>query len=276
MTKLARISIVVALAAGIAFLGLLGGGDHPGAQARMEEDAMQGHWPVAMPRYPGALEYPLGSKLTVGRDPMVMSYFITPDDPLAVGRFYTGKWNGAGYHVTEDISLDGGVVAAYDPASGVLRQVVIRRQGKRTMAFPSVTTRPLRPTGDAQDADSDVPVVPGSEGVLSFGARDPGHRSRVLMFTNYSGLPNNVDFYRNRLPTLGWTEEAPKGAPPLPAELHQTLTFRKGARELTINLTVVDSEQRVRAHLVEATGSELGLPPPPSATPETHPPGRAP
>lgn len=276
MSKLARITIVVTLAAGIAFLGLLGGGDHPGAQARMDEDAMRGHWPAPMPTYPGALEYPLGSKHTVGQDSMVMSYFATPDDPLAVGRFYTAKWNGAGYHVTEDLTLKGGVVAAYDPGTGVLRQVLIRREGNRTMAFPSVTVSPLRPSSEAATAEGDVPVVPGSEGILAFGARDPGHQSRVILFTNYSGLTNNVDFYRNRLPNLGWTEKTAKVATPLPAELHETLTFQKGARELTINLTRMDAEQRVRVHLVEATGSELGLAPPPSATPETQPARRVP
>lgn len=276
MSKLARITIIATMAAGIAFLGLLSGGEERGARAHMDENPMEGHFPVAMPSYPGAQEYPLGGRLKVGSEDMVMSYFLSADGPIQVGRFYTGQWNGAGYHVTEDISLDGGVVAAYDPATGVLRQVIMRREGNRTMAFPSVATRPLRPTEEATAGTGDVPIVPGSEGVLSFGARDPGHRSRVLMFTNYSGLANNVDFYRNQLPTLGWSERPSKALSPLGGEVHQTLTFQKGSRELTINLTVLDSEQRVRVHAVEAAGSELGLPPPPSATPELDHKGRVP
>ena len=35
----------------------------------------------------------------------------TPDEPLRVASFYAAQWNGAGYHVTEDISPQGGVVA---------------------------------------------------------------------------------------------------------------------------------------------------------------------
>jgi len=271
MSKLARITIIVTMAAGIAFLGLLSGGTQKDARARLDEDAISGHFPVAMPSYPGAREYPLGSRLQVGTDSMIMSYFVTPDDPMAVGRFYAAQWNAAGHHVTEDISLQGGVVAAYNPNTGVLRQLLLRREGNRTMAFPSVATKPLRPTGEAPAETDDVPIIPGAEGVLSFGATDPGHQSRVLMFTNYSGLANNVDFYRNNLPALGWTEQASKAQIPLHSEAHQTLNFQKGARELTITLTVVDGEQRIRAHIVDATGSELGLPPPPSATPELDP-----
>jgi len=276
MSKLARITVIVTLTAGIAFLGLLSGGQHPGARAKNDVDPMKGHWPVTMPSYPGAKEFPLGAQLNLGKNPMKMSYFSTRDDPLQIAHFYVGQWTGAGYHVTEDITLAGGVVAAYDPATGVLRQVLIRHRPGLTTVFPSVITSPLQlQQGAAGGSVSDVPVYPGSEGVLTFGAKDPGLRSRVTMFTNYGGVENNTQFYRDKLPELGWKEVEAKGGIPLPEDMNETLTFHKGTRELTINITRLDSEHRVRVHLAEAKGKELGLAAPPERA-RPHRPGGQP
>lgn len=260
MTKLAKITVIITMAAGIAFLGLMSGGTHKRAKARRDLDLMRGHYPVSMPHYPGAKEYPLGGRLSVGPSAVKMSYFYTSDDPLKIANFYTALWKSAGYHVTEDISLKGGVVAAYDPAKGTLRQITMKRKGHKTAVFPSVMAEPLRPTSDTAGGSADVPLYPGAEGVLRFGARDPGHRSQVTLYTNYGGLENNVEFFRTRLPEAGWKEVQSKAPSLLPAQYHQTLTFHKGPRELTVNLTQVDTSGRVRVHATEATGDESGYP----------------
>lgn len=271
MSKIAKITVLVTVTAGIAFLGLLGGGRHERAKARKQPDPMLGYYPAPMPRYPGAREYPLAGQLNVSSAAVKMSYFYTVDDPLLVANFYTAKWKAAGHYVTEDITPQGGVVAAYDPAKGILRQILMRRQGARTMVFPSLQMQPVRPLDDQAAVRPDVPVYPGSEGILNFGARDPGHRSQVTIFTNYGGLTGNVDFYRIQLPERGWREVRAKAAAPLPADLHATLTFHKGRRELTVNITQLGKEGRVRVHLAEATGSELGLTPPPEKRSKDHP-----
>jgi hypothetical protein len=263
MTRLARITVVLFVAAGIAFLGLLTGGRQDAAKARRDADPMQGYYEAFMPRYPGVGEYPLGSELKVSGTPMKMSYFHTEDDPLKVASFYVSHWKAANYHVTEDITLQGGVVGAYDPASGQLRQVLIKVERNRTSVFPSLVMQPMRPEasgGPGAGEKADVPVYPGAEGVLHFGARDPGHESQVTMYTNYGGLANNVGFFRSRLPELGWKEVDTKGVSPLPVEMAQTLTFHKGRRELTVNLAVIDSANRVRVHVAEGAGPDLGLP----------------
>jgi len=260
MTKLAKVTVVVFIAAGIAFLGLMAGGQHKGAEARKEVDRMRGHFPAPMPHYPGAKEFPMGDTLTVGTNRMKMSYFHTRDDSLRVASFYAAQWNAAGHYVTEDISPAGGIVAAYDPAKGILRQVLIKRQARTTAVYPSLVMEPMRPATGGHASSPDVPVYPGAEGVLRFGARDPGHKSSVTMYTNYGGLVNNVEFFRTELPGRGWREVKSKGGRLLPAEYHQNLTFHKGKRELTVNLTQMDREGRVRAHITEATGDELGYP----------------
>jgi hypothetical protein len=262
MTRLAKITVIVFVASGIAFLGLLSGGRHDRAGARRSSvDPLQGHYDAPMVRYPGVREYPLAGDLKVGGSGMKMSYFQTEDDPIKIASFFVSHWKTLGYHVNEDITLEGGVVGAYDPATGQLRQVLIRSQGGKSMVFPSLMAQPLRPAqgGAAAGEAEDVPVYPGSEGVLHFGARDPGHRSHVIMFTNHAGLANNVGFYRSRLPEVGWKEVAQKAGGLLPEQVAQSLTFQKGNRELTINLTVVDTSNRVRVHVAEASGVDLGL-----------------
>lgn len=259
MTKLAKVTVVVFIAAGIAFLGLMAGGTHKGAKARRNvKNRMLGHYPAPMPHYPGAKEFPMGGTLTVGSNRLKMSYFHTRDDTLRVASFYASQWKAVGYYVTEDISPAGGVVAAYDPAKGILRQVLIKHKGETTAVYPSLIMEPLRPATGTHATSADVPLYPGAEGVLRFGARDPGHQSKVTMYTNYGGLVNNVEFFRTDLPSRGWREIKSKARRLLPAEYHQTLTFHKGKRELTVNLTQMDREGRVRVHIAEATGEELG------------------
>jgi hypothetical protein len=260
MTKLTKVTVVVFIAAGIAFLGLMAGGQHQGAKARKAVDRMAGHYPAPMPQYPGAKEFPMGDKLSVGPNRLKMSYFHTRDDTLRVASFYAAQWNAAGHHVTEDISPAGGVVAAYDPAKGILRQVIIKQRGAKTAVYPSLLMEPLRPSTGTHATSLDVPLYPGAEGVLRFGARDPGHRSKVTLYTNYGGLVNNVEYFRNELPQRGWREIQSKARRLLPAEYHQNLMFHKGKRELTVNLTQMDKEGRVRVHMAEATGEELGYP----------------
>jgi len=269
MSKLARITVLTTLAAGIALLGLLSGGEHPVVRAHEDVDLMRGYYPVPMPHYPGATEFPLGRQLRAAGTPMKMSYFFTRDDPLKIGRFYTGHWRQAGYHVTEDITWRGGVVAAYDPATGILRQVLIRRRGNRSSVFPSVLERPMRPSTSSGDRSKDVPLYPGSEGVISFDSKDTGFHGRVTMSTNYGGMANNVEFYRTKLPAQGWHEMESNTPSPLPPEDGQTLRFHKGSRELTVAITLLDSEQRVRVYLAEAAGQELGLPAPPEQSTRT-------
>lgn len=260
MTKLAKVTVVVFIAAGIAFWGLMAGGQHKGARARKEANRLVGHYPAPMPQYPGAKEFPMGGTLTVGPNRMKMSYFHTRDDTLRVASFYAAQWNAAGHYVTEDISPAGGIVAAYDPAKGILRQVLIKHHGDTTAVYPSLFMEPMRPSTGSHATSLDVPLYPGAEGVLRFGARDPGHRSVVTMYTNYGGLVNNVEFFRSQLPPRGWREIKSRAQRFLPAEYHQNLTFHKGKRELTVNLTAMDKESRVRVHITEATGDELGYP----------------
>ena len=254
MSPLIKIFTVIFVCSGIAFLGLLAGGEHTKAQAKRDHDIMKGYYGVPMPRYPGAKEYPLSQEMAVGQSPMKMSYFVTRDDPLKVARYYADRWRVANYHVTNEVTLVGGNVSAMDIKTGVIRQVIITKQSEdRYMVFPSVTRQPhavKTSVAGKLGLGEKPPVFPGSEGVMSFGSDDPKTNTKVTRFVNFGGMKANVDFYKNEMASRGWTLRKLVDELPVVGKKHQLLIFQKGLQEVTVNFTSVSEESdQVRVHI---------------------------
>ncbi len=250
-TFLASAGVIIAAAAAAAgALSVTEGADQ--AKARPHKDPMFRFWPVPMPRYPGAQEWPLTKGMDAADSRLFMSYFTTDDEPLAVATFYETRWRSAGYHVTKDITLQGGHVSALDVTSSVVRQVVIFKQGKRTIAFPSVSRGV--PTGAAAQTKAEIPVYPGAEGVTRFGADDGSGANEVVMFVDFGKIRDNVAFYRTEMQARGWTlvQDISK-VPTLPNKDH-SLLFRRDNAECTINILTVPGSKQVRVHITVARG----------------------
>lgn len=246
-----RTLVVLFICAGIAFFGLLAGGDHRLATARLQHDPMDGYFGVQMPRYPGVQEVPAGPASTVGKARVRMSFFATADEPAKVARFYSRYWRQRSYYVREDITHVGGVVSAVDVEQGRIYQVMISTRGERTMAFPSVTTSPLRAMETDDERALSVPLFPESKAVINLGSKEGNVNARVSLSTNSGGLGENVDHYRRELRNRGFVEEAKQKEEELgPGQ--RVLLFRKGSREITVNLTAMDpAGKRVRVHIME-------------------------
>lgn len=249
-----KIFAVIFICSGTAFLGLLAGGRHAPVRADLDQDPMKGYYDVDMPSYPGAAELPMSRDMNVGDASMKMSYFVTRDDPLKIAGYYADRWKTAEYHVTEDVTLTGGSVSAFDVKTGVIRQVIITEQSEgRYLVFPSVTSQPfgMTPSTDEKSGFAGKsPVFPGSEGVSSFGSDDPDKKTNVTRFINFGGMQANVDFYKVEMAARGW--ELRKFADEIPGigKKHQVLLFNKGSQEVTINFTVVSEESKqVRVHI---------------------------
>ncbi len=242
--------LLLAAAAASAGLSLVQGAVT--ASARPHHDSMSKFWPVPMPSYPGARERPLTSGMDAADARLFMSYFSTADEPLTVAMFYENRWRAAGYHVTRDITLQGGHVSALDLVTGVVRQIVFFKQGKRTIVFPSVT-RGI-PTGAAAQAKSAVPIYPGAQGVTRFGADEGSGANEVVMFVDFGKVRDNVTFYRNEMQARGWTlvQDMHK-VPTLPDKDH-SLLFRRDDAECTINILTTPGSEQVRVHITLARG----------------------
>jgi hypothetical protein len=255
MTPIAKGAAVLIFCAGVAFAGLMATGPGPTARARRDPDLIRGYYPVPMPRYPGAKEYPLTRSMKVGQSGLKMSYFYTRDDPLKVANFYADRWLTKGYHVTRDITLAGGSVSALDVKAGVTRQVLIQKKGRTTAVFPSVYSgltqlTPNVATGADPITDT-PPVFPGAEGVMTFGSKDHDHTNKVTMFLDHGGLEANVEFYKVEMVVRGWIQKTHFDGVPGRDSSHHVLLFKKSGREVTINLMRVGKTNQVRVHITE-------------------------
>jgi hypothetical protein len=249
-----RVFVVLFLCAGIAFLGLLAGGEHKEATA-WRQNPMAGFWQgKQMPRYPGAREAPAGASSNVGGAQVKMSFLTTEDDPDKVARFYRRYWRARRFFVRDDVTHVGGVVSAVDVEGGQIYQALIMAQKGRTMVFPSVTHSPLaamETSGAAQQAP--VLLFPESRAVINLGSKEADTAAKVSLSVNDGGLELNEQHYRRELRARGYKEEINK-RPKLP-EGQRVLLYRKGSREVTVNITALDKKhKRVRVHIM-AVGS---------------------
>ena len=194
MRRPGKIFAVLFIAAGAAFLGLLGGGEHRAVRAG--GDPMAHFWPAPMPQYPGAAMRPIGDQ-TVGASPLKMAYFTTSDSPAKVADFYAGEWRRAGYYVSEDVTPKGGAVSGYNAADGMMHQVVMVVREGRTTVFPAIATQPVNLLDQAA-APPEVPIYPGATGMLVTGARDPIGRSHTVTYLDEGPLAANLDLLPRR------------------------------------------------------------------------------
>jgi hypothetical protein len=245
-----RVFGVLFICAGIAFLGLLAGGEHKEATA-WRQNPMVGFWQgKQMPRYPGAHEAPAGPSSSVGGAGVKMAFFTTEDDPDKVARFYRRYWRARRFFVRDDVTHVGGVVSAVDVEGGQIYQALITVQKGQTMVFPSVTHSPLRAMeSGGGEQKPPVPLFPESRAVINLGSKERDAAAKVSLSINDGGLELNEQHYRRELKSRGFAEESKQR--PEPSKGQRVLLFRKGSREVTVNISALDKKhKRVRVHIM--------------------------
>ncbi|PID37942.1 MAG: hypothetical protein CSA65_09185 [Proteobacteria bacterium] len=241
---------VLFLCAGIAYLGLLTGGEH--RQAVAKRDPLVGFYPPDMPRYPQVHEVPAG-QTTVGRAPLKMSYFSTDHEPARIGDYYAAFWRKRGFWVRSDVSHRGGAVAAVDSKHGYVYQVNMRRQGKKTLVFPSVNTSPMAALRRGEDPP--VRLFKDSKVLTNTVSKTGTNRAQVVLTTNPGTLEDNRSHYRAELSRLGYVRSSrtveQNKLPPSMRERVLVYQHKDGA-EITIALSKLDKE-RTRVHITHVS-----------------------
>jgi hypothetical protein len=249
--------VVLFLCAGIAVLGLLGGGEHRRATARRGQQPMTGYFPPDMPRYPEVSELPAGPRTDFGGSRVRMSFFTTADEPARIAGFYRRFWRSRRLFVREDITHLGGVVSAIDEAKGFVYQVLIMARGGHSLVFPSVTQHPMA-AGQSDKQPPPLALYPESRVLYSLSSQDEGMRSQLVLAVSGDGLHENLKHYRSALVAAGFRAEndparKDKGEE-VAAGTHHVMVYRDEAgAEITINLTALD-DKRVRVHIMKVEG----------------------
>ncbi len=89
-----------------------------------------------LPVYPGAVHTRIGGDLIIAGEAYRIAYFVTPDAPRKVGVYFAQKLRAAGYPVTVDGDFtEQGVVSAFYTREGLIRSVVVRAYGDKTVGF---------------------------------------------------------------------------------------------------------------------------------------------
>lgn len=221
----------------------------PDAGARSRQDPMLGFYGGNMPRYPGAHEVPAGRSTSVGASRVRMSFLSTADDPAKVARHYLRFWQQRRLFVRQDVTHLGGVVSAVDPQQGQVLQVLISVQKGRTLVFPSVTENPMGAT-ETGHVSPPLPLPPESTPVITLGSTEGKIGARIFVSTNKAGgLQANIDHFRRVLSERGYKPDM-RGKQPVQKAGQHTLLYRKGSKEITVDLRALD-KKRVRVQLVE-------------------------
>ncbi len=245
-----RVLIVLFICAGIAFLGLLTGGEHRQAKAVAGGDPMNGYYGEDMPRYPQVQELPAGPASRIGGTKVKMSLFSTKDEPLKIARYYADFWRTRHFFVRQDVTHVGGVVSAIDAKHMRIFQIMLTRSGELTRVFPSVTVKPMLALNN-DGKDPPLPLFPESRTVITMDNTEGLAAAQIHLSLNEGTMKANIAHYRGALQSAGFSPEIKKQPAEDPRQ--HVLLYRKGARELTIYLTQM-TERKVRVHMMEVSG----------------------
>src|SRR5437899_3195628 len=114
-----RTWILVVGGAAVATVGVVFGPEGREAVADRADDPMHAYYRGHVPRFPGAHEFPLGTDMQLGEEPIHMSYFFTDATPARVADYYRTMWQLAGLRVSDDVTPRGGYVGTYDVEAGL-------------------------------------------------------------------------------------------------------------------------------------------------------------
>jgi len=243
---MSRTLLVLFFCAGIATLGLLTGGQHRLARARLEQDPMVGYYPEGMPRYPRVQEVPAGNNSQVGGSTVRMSFFTTEDEPSRVAEYFGRAWRARHFFVRDDVTHVGGVVSAIDVKYRRVYQILVTVSNGHTTVFPSVTTSPSQAMASLHEP-SPIPLFPESRAVINLGSKEGDTAARVILSINDGGLEPNLAHYRRVLQEAGYRPESTRTRPL--DENHRILLYRKQGGEITVNLNAMGGK-RVRVHIM--------------------------
>jgi hypothetical protein len=194
---------------------------------------------ITMPDIPRAPDM----RIVVVSDHMVYNgidmstYEVSSPHPMDdVLRFYREAWNGKVVESPLTMGLDTSQWTVLAHREGEFMVTVQLRPSKPQGVYGYIAISNIF-GGVQHEVGKDVLMPVGSTIVNDIVEDDPGRRSRTVVLKNENSVSFNLDFYRQRLVSEGWTEAADLSTLPGMMGHPQALLMNRGSEEMNLAVT---------------------------------------
>jgi hypothetical protein len=197
-----------------------------------------------LPVYPGTVHTRIGGDLLISGEHYRMAYFTTADSMTKVGKYFHQEWKRRGYPTTVDgDGVNELTVSAFFTREGLVRSVVLRRHGDKTVGFTALkdlwVREPVRP----------APAMVPLEGTLfaqdlsSRDAESPAQLRSMLVKGSVDATRANLD---KKLAESGYKQLKESASRP-GGSLILVVEYERGSEHVLITLSEVDESVTVVA-----------------------------
>lgn len=176
-----------------------------------------------LPTYPGAREISIGDDLKINGQSVAMHQFFSDDAPEEIASFYTDAFREIAGPSTITYQLGNAHYAGFtDDAGRFIQVMVLAQEDGTSMVIPNVADGPIRPGLEASALE--VPLPSDKRNLVSSRSSELGRDAINAQFVTDLDLTGVAEFYRQRLPALGF-KQAPGAVLPEDISLTGVLRF---------------------------------------------------
>jgi hypothetical protein len=227
-----RVLLAMVASATVLFGGAYAGGAFP-VQSAHAQAAPSPQRPDGLERYdrPSAAgEIAVGDALEVNGQPMQLSLFYTSDPAPRVIAFYMKAFLDRGLLPVTSFNH----VSVFDPHDGLQRFITaVPQPQKQTLVMIGIANprKPPRLIDGAKGAG--FPVPDENRAYLGYRSEDAGARAESGQFVTSESVEQVSQFYREKLPALGWREQGSSPA---------MLNFEKQGETLSVGVQALEEK----------------------------------
>lgn len=192
-----------------------------------------------LPIYPGTIHTRIGNDLVIAGEYYRMAYFLTGDSMKKVAGFFEKQWKSDGYPVTVDGDFeDEGIVSAFYTREGLMRSVVLKKHGGKTMG---ITVLKDLWTKDPLARANKLPQIEGVFFSQDLVARDDAGGTQVRAQLLEQPLKTARDQVAKAFTDKGWLLARESGAKEQ-SGTQRVIEFTRGKEQTVATLVQVDEQ----------------------------------
>jgi len=157
-----------------------------------------------LPSYPGVYETAVGRGLRINGQSVDMHQFFTSDAPEKVASYYEDLFSSLSQDFVSSYQLGNARYVGFVTDDARFLQVMILADDEGSLVVPNIADGPLRPGREVKELD--VPIPDDATNLSTYHSEDGGKIATAVQFTTELDMLRLAEFYRSRLPKLGYTQ----------------------------------------------------------------------